>query len=70
MWSVAAFPSSREFWRRCGWPENEIEIVFIRTPNFEAKHPTTNIEHPTSSEFPNGELLMFDVGCWLLDVPK
>src|SRR5450756_834241 len=32
------------------------------------KHPTTNIEHPTSIDCPHRSSWVFDVGCWMLDV--
>jgi hypothetical protein len=34
------------------------------------KHPTSNIQHPTPNKRPNRNQWMFDVGCWLLDVPN
>ena len=32
------------------------------------KHPTSNIERPTSIDATAGSHWMFDVGCWMLDV--
>ena len=32
------------------------------------KHPTSNIERPTSNECADAGHWMFDVGCWMLDV--
>ena len=34
------------------------------------KHPTLNIQRPTSSDCPTVGHWMFDVGCWMLDVPR
>ena len=33
------------------------------------EHPTSNIERPTSNDGPNWGRWVFDVGCWVLDVP-
>jgi hypothetical protein len=34
------------------------------------KHPTSNIQHPTSKVGGGREHWLFDVGCWLLDVSR
>jgi hypothetical protein len=34
------------------------------------QHPTSNIERPTSNDCAKRGLWMFDVGCWVLDVPS
>jgi hypothetical protein len=39
-------------------------------PELKAKHPTFNIEHPTSNDRPSAALWKFDVGRWMLDVPR
>jgi hypothetical protein len=36
----------------------------------EQKHPTTNIQHRTFIGCHSRKHWMFDVGCWLLDVPQ
>jgi hypothetical protein len=42
---------------------------FVRVVQVQNEHPTTNIQHRTPNGCHSGGKWMFDVGCWLLDVP-
>jgi len=41
--------------------------AFLKDGNIE--HPTLNIQHPMTKLRPATGHWMFDVGCWVLDVP-
>src|SRR3569833_831897 len=43
-------------------------VMGNRRNRIKNKHPTTNIEQPTSNNARTGDNWMFDVGCWVLDV--
>jgi hypothetical protein len=58
---------------RCDLPVRR-SAFRVRRPGFEIrrsplpKHPTSNIERPTSNDCPKRGLWMLNVGCWMLDV--
>jgi hypothetical protein len=45
-------------------------VTDVLTAPAGGKHPTFNIEHPTSNNRPSAALWRFDVGRWMLDVPS
>jgi hypothetical protein len=60
-------------WRECTGRAACAQLSFAgggANPELKAKHPTFNIEHPTSNDRPSAALWKFDVGRRMLDVPR